>query len=167
MRRPASQPDFVTVAGFLDAYETGTGYRDPAGGGRAARRLHADARSGEVAEIFEVPLAFLLDPKNRERQSREWQGRAREFYAYQLWSALYMGRDGGHAGQFQRKAGRMIRIPAGARGCFSLVPFAIYGALCASGASRRAAGPRRKRPGRRLFIAGLALVAVSFHLLWA
>jgi hypothetical protein len=38
--------------------------------------------ANEVEEVFEVPLAFLLDPANRERRSMEWQGRRREFYAY-------------------------------------------------------------------------------------
>ena len=37
---------------------------------------------GEVDEVFEVPLSFLLDPANRERKSAEWQGQRREFYAY-------------------------------------------------------------------------------------
>ena len=38
------------------------------------------ADANEVEEIFEVPLAFLLDPANRRRQSREWQGELRWFY---------------------------------------------------------------------------------------
>jgi hypothetical protein len=46
----------------------------------------------EVAEIFEVPLAFLLDPRNREKRTGEWQGRKREFYAFEynghtIWGA--------------------------------------------------------------------------------
>ena len=36
----------------------------------------------EVAEVFEVPLAFLLDPTNREVHSRVYQGKERRFYAY-------------------------------------------------------------------------------------
>jgi hypothetical protein len=36
----------------------------------------------EVAEVFEVPLAFLLDTKNRQRHTREFQGRQRSYYAY-------------------------------------------------------------------------------------
>jgi len=35
----------------------------------------------EVAEAFEVPLAFLLDPVNHEKRSRPWNGRERHFYA--------------------------------------------------------------------------------------
>jgi 8-oxo-dGTP pyrophosphatase MutT (NUDIX family) len=36
---------------------------------------------GEVAEAFEVPLSFILDPANHEKRSRPWQGRTRHFYA--------------------------------------------------------------------------------------
>ena len=36
----------------------------------------------EVAEIFEVPLAFLLDPANCQKRSGEWRGRTRKFYAF-------------------------------------------------------------------------------------
>ena len=35
----------------------------------------------EVAEVFEVPLDFLADSANHQRQSREFQGRVRHFYA--------------------------------------------------------------------------------------
>jgi hypothetical protein len=34
-----------------------------------------------VVDAFEVPLAFLMDPQNHQRQSREWQGQVRHFYA--------------------------------------------------------------------------------------
>jgi hypothetical protein len=36
----------------------------------------------EVDEIFDVPLAFLLDAGNRETQSREWKGLRRSYYVY-------------------------------------------------------------------------------------
>jgi hypothetical protein len=46
----------------------------------------------EVAEIFEVPLDFLVDPANHQRHSRDVGGRPREFYAipyrgYYIWGA--------------------------------------------------------------------------------
>jgi len=34
----------------------------------------------EVADVFEVPLSFILDPRNHERHSREVKGRIRSFY---------------------------------------------------------------------------------------
>ena len=46
----------------------------------------------EVAEIFEVPLAFLCDPANRRRETREFGGITRRFYAFtyknhEIWGA--------------------------------------------------------------------------------
>jgi 8-oxo-dGTP pyrophosphatase MutT (NUDIX family) len=46
----------------------------------------------EVEEVFEVPLAFLLDPANHERHSREIEGHKREFHAmpfegHYIWGA--------------------------------------------------------------------------------
>jgi 8-oxo-dGTP pyrophosphatase MutT (NUDIX family) len=85
-------PGFVTVAGYLDRYLTGTGFDiQPVVGVLAdGFALAPDAR--EVAEIFQVPLAFLFDPANRRRESMVWQGRRRSFYAYswqghEIWGA--------------------------------------------------------------------------------
>ena len=36
---------------------------------------------GEVESVFEVPLAFLLDQRNHQRHSREFQGRTVGYYA--------------------------------------------------------------------------------------
>lgn len=41
--------------------------------------LAPDAR--EVAEAFEVPLSFILDPANHQKRSRPWEGKRRYFYA--------------------------------------------------------------------------------------
>ena len=37
--------------------------------------------SFEVAEAFEVPLDFLLEPGNRQRHSIEYEGVLREYFA--------------------------------------------------------------------------------------
>ena len=42
-----------------------------------ALTLNAD----EVADAFEVPLAFLMEPANHQRRSRDWKGIARNYYA--------------------------------------------------------------------------------------
>jgi 8-oxo-dGTP pyrophosphatase MutT (NUDIX family) len=73
---------YVTIAGFLDPYETGTGYAILPVVGLLAEGFVLMPDPNEVAEVFEVPLAFLLDSKNRERHTREWQGRQRSYYAY-------------------------------------------------------------------------------------
>ena len=76
------EPAFVTVAGFLDAYETGTGYAILPVVGILSEGFALMPQEREVAEIFEVPLSFLLDPANRVKQTREFQGRQRSFYAF-------------------------------------------------------------------------------------
>lgn len=85
-------PSFVTVAGYLERYLTGTGFdiQPVVGLVKEGFALTPDPR--EVAEIFEVPLAFLCDPANRRRESREIGGRQRSFYAFrygghEIWGA--------------------------------------------------------------------------------
>lgn len=83
---------FISIAGFVDAYETGTGFAILPVVGVLREGFELVPEANEVAEVFEVPLAFLLDPGNREMRSGEWQGRSREFYAFQydghyIWGA--------------------------------------------------------------------------------
>ena len=83
--------DFVTVAGYMEGYETGTGFAILPVVGVVRPGFTLMPNPAEVHDIFEVPLAFLLDPKNRERQSREWQGQQREFYAFNYGSRYIWG----------------------------------------------------------------------------
>lgn len=83
---------FITVAGFLDAYETGTGYAVLPVVGLLSDGFALVPNTSEVANIFEVPLSFLLDPANRQKNQMEWQGRMRTFYAFRynghyIWGA--------------------------------------------------------------------------------
>lgn len=83
---------FITVAGFLDAYETGTGYAVLPVVGLLNEGFALTPNTDEVMEVFEVPLAFLLDPANRRKDQLEWQGRMRSFYAFRynghyIWGA--------------------------------------------------------------------------------
>jgi len=83
---------FVTVTGYLDRYLTGTGFDIQPVVGVLAGGFALTPDPREVAEIFEVPLAFLCDPSNRRRESREIAGRRREFYAFtyqnhEIWGA--------------------------------------------------------------------------------
>jgi 8-oxo-dGTP pyrophosphatase MutT (NUDIX family) len=85
-------PSFVTVAGYLDRYLTGTGFDIQPVVGLVAEGFALTPDPREVAEIFEVPLAFLRDPANVRRESREIAGRPRSFYAItygrqEIWGA--------------------------------------------------------------------------------
>jgi 8-oxo-dGTP pyrophosphatase MutT (NUDIX family) len=73
--------DFIDVVGFLDHYETGTGFTISPVISVVREGFALNANSREVAEIFETPFEFLMNPANHQRHSREWQGKTRHFYA--------------------------------------------------------------------------------------
>lgn len=83
---------FVTVAGFIEPYETGTGFaiQPVVGFVKPGFDLRPDPR--EVAEAFEVPFDFLMDPANHQMHHAVWQGRRRSYYAmpygrHYIWGA--------------------------------------------------------------------------------
>jgi 8-oxo-dGTP pyrophosphatase MutT (NUDIX family) len=85
-------PDHVEVVGRLDTYITGTGFEISPVVGLVRVPFAARLDEFEVAELFEVPLAFIIDPANHERRSRELRGSPRSFYVlpYQdryIWGA--------------------------------------------------------------------------------
>ena len=69
----------VEVLGRLPTYTTGTGFivTPVVGLVRPGAELRADPH--EVAEVFEVPLAWLMNPANHQRHAVEIAGRHREF----------------------------------------------------------------------------------------
>jgi 8-oxo-dGTP pyrophosphatase MutT (NUDIX family) len=70
----------VEIAGALDTYQTGTGFLIAPIVGLISPGFDLTLDAFEVKEAFEVPLAFVLDPTNHQRQSRVWNGRERHFY---------------------------------------------------------------------------------------
>jgi 8-oxo-dGTP pyrophosphatase MutT (NUDIX family) len=72
--------EHVTVLGEADIYFTGSGYRIAPVVGIIPPDLPLIANPDEVSDWFEVPLAFLLDPANLERQRGIWQGQNRHYY---------------------------------------------------------------------------------------
>ena len=85
-------PDRVELLGRMPEYHTRTGFRITPVVGIVTPPFELQPDAGEVEEIFEVPLAFLLDPANHQRQSREWQGELRWFFAlpyerHYIWGA--------------------------------------------------------------------------------
>jgi 8-oxo-dGTP pyrophosphatase MutT (NUDIX family) len=73
-------PSHVEVIGRLDTYVTGTSFLITPVVGLVRAPVALTLDPVEVAEAFEVPLDFILDPRNHERHSREWQGRQRIFF---------------------------------------------------------------------------------------
>jgi len=85
-------PAFVAVAGFLTPYETVTAYAVLPVVGLVREGFTMSVNTREVDGVFEVPLAFLIDPANLRQQQREWKGRTRRFYVFQygahyIWGA--------------------------------------------------------------------------------
>ena len=82
-------PAFVEPLGFLDTYLTSTNYRVVPVVGIVRPGFTVNPHDAEVAAVFEVPLAFLMNPKHHERHSREWQGLQRHYYAMP-WQERYI-----------------------------------------------------------------------------
>jgi 8-oxo-dGTP pyrophosphatase MutT (NUDIX family) len=75
-------PSFVTLSGLSTPYQTGTGYLITPVVGFVAEGFTLTANPEEVADIFETPFGFLMDPQNYEQQERELPtGEKRRFYA--------------------------------------------------------------------------------------
>ena len=74
--------DAVEVIGELPTYETRTGFSVKPIVGLIKPPIELNIDSKEVADVFEIPLSFVLDRKNHERHSREWQNTMRNFYVF-------------------------------------------------------------------------------------
>jgi 8-oxo-dGTP pyrophosphatase MutT (NUDIX family) len=73
-------PSLVEVVGAIDPYRTVTGYVVTPVLGVIPADLPLEPHEHEVADWFESPLAFLLDPANQQRRSALFQGRNRHYY---------------------------------------------------------------------------------------
>ena len=85
-------PERVELLGRLPEYHTRTGFRITPVVGIVTPPFELRPDANEVEEIFGVPLEFLLDLANHQRQSREWQGELRWFFTmdyggHTIWGA--------------------------------------------------------------------------------
>ena len=83
---------FIEPLGYLEPYRTGTGFIVTPVVALINSGYTVVANDDEVADVFEVPLAFLLDSANHRIDSRFWRGAERRFHAmpYQqryIWGA--------------------------------------------------------------------------------
>lgn len=74
-------PSHIEPLGFLDPYRTGTGYIIHPVVALVSADFTLNTNPDEVSDVFEVPLAFLMDAANHQRHARTWNGRERHFYA--------------------------------------------------------------------------------------
>jgi len=82
----------VEPIGHLDDYETRTGFLVHPIVGIVTPPFPVKPDPSEVALVFEVPLAFVLDRRNHRRERRLFKGRERVFYvlpydAHYIWGA--------------------------------------------------------------------------------
>ena len=88
----ALDPALVRLIGTADAYRTVTGYGVTPVVGVVPPDLDLVPNPAEVADWFEAPLDFVLDPANQQRMSAQYQGRMRHYYRIdwegrQIWGA--------------------------------------------------------------------------------
>ncbi|MDD9876906.1 MAG: CoA pyrophosphatase [Magnetovibrio sp.] len=82
----------IEIVGRLDQYRVRTGFSVTPVVGFVTPPFDVEPDPHEVAEVFEVPLDFLMDPTNHQRHSRDYKGTERQFYAmpyggYYIWGA--------------------------------------------------------------------------------
>ena len=99
----------VEIVGYLPEYRTGTGFCVTPVVALVQPPFDLQPDPFEVAEIFEVPLAFLLDPANHQRHSLHYRGALRNYFAmpygdYFIWGAT--------AGMIRSLSERLGLLPA-------------------------------------------------------
>jgi 8-oxo-dGTP pyrophosphatase MutT (NUDIX family) len=83
---------FVEPLGYLDVHMTPFGHRILPVVARVRPGFALRFNKGEVDDVFEVPLAFLMASKNHKRESRNWNGLSLSLYAipfgdHNIWGA--------------------------------------------------------------------------------
>ncbi len=95
-------PGRVQVLGRLPEYRTSTGYAVTPVVGWAEPPLEYRPHPHEVDDVFEVPLAFLLDVRNHRYESAFYRGRVRKYWAMPYGERFIWGATAGMLVTFQR-----------------------------------------------------------------
>jgi len=85
----------IEILARLPDYRTRTGFRVTPVIWLVTPPLELSPDPREVAEVFEVPLAFLLDPRNRQRRTREFQGQQVGYYVFEYQDRVIWGATAG------------------------------------------------------------------------
>ena len=85
-------PKQAEILGFLPTLTTGTGFSIVPVVAKISAPFDFERDTFEVAEIFSVPLDFLMNPKNHKKHRIFLEGQMREFWAmpyhgYFIWGA--------------------------------------------------------------------------------
>jgi 8-oxo-dGTP pyrophosphatase MutT (NUDIX family) len=74
------KPEFIETVGRGPDYLTGSGYHVALVIAVVSSGFTLKLNPAEVADVFEVPLSFLMDPANHKKGSRIWNGARRSFF---------------------------------------------------------------------------------------
>lgn len=80
----------VEVLGFLDTYETWTGFLILPVIGLVNPNYTMSINAAEVAEVFEVPLHFLMNRDNHQLNSRDWDDDFKTYYYAMSYEGRYI-----------------------------------------------------------------------------
>ena len=85
-------PSNVEILGIMPPHETVTGFSVTPVLGRIRACFDPLPEPGEVAEVFSVPFAHVMDTSRYSVQHRRWRGQRRYFFAvpygpYYIWGA--------------------------------------------------------------------------------
>ena len=86
------RPTQATIIGELPTHETVTSYSVTPIVALIPDRLSFVAEPGEVSEVFDVPLAHVVDADRYQIEGRRWRGQKRFYYTvpfgpYYIWGA--------------------------------------------------------------------------------
>lgn len=95
-------PERVQVLGRMPEYRTVTGYAITPVVGWTEPPIAYQPDPREVAEVFEVPLSFLLDAANHRHESAFFRGRTRRYWAMPYGERFIWGATAGMLVTFQR-----------------------------------------------------------------
>jgi 8-oxo-dGTP pyrophosphatase MutT (NUDIX family) len=73
--------EFIDPVGYLDLYGTAFGFRILPTVARVRPGFTLRVSAAEVDDVFEVPLAFLMNPANHQIHAKEFRGIERSYYA--------------------------------------------------------------------------------------
>jgi 8-oxo-dGTP pyrophosphatase MutT (NUDIX family) len=99
----------VELLGRLPEYRTGTGFAVTPVVGWVEPPLTYTPDPHEVADVFEVPLAFLMDTANHRYESAFYRGRMRHYWAMPYGERFIWGATAGMIVTFQRLMSRLPR----------------------------------------------------------
>ncbi|WP_375456768.1 CoA pyrophosphatase [uncultured Methylobacterium sp.] len=107
-------PACVRMLGYLDPYLSATGFLVVPAIGLIDPEARLAPNPAEVDAIFEVPLSILTDPARYRLRTRDWQGRARRFYALPYGERLIWGVTAGILHNLHARLGFAAREAGGA-----------------------------------------------------